>query len=148
MISHSMLSLRGSPSASLLLALQLTSALLLTLAGLMLGTATTGARLSMLTVLLSVALAPLLSLTVAVQVTLSPGMAEVLLRSKLAPLWVLPLTNQLKLGLTASSASLAVAVQLRMLSLWMPLPGEIETLLSAGGLLAMLMLASVVGPLV
>ena len=76
-----------------------------------------GIRLSIVTVVLEESLPPFESATVAVQVITSVGIAEVVERSKLAPVYVAVPTVHSTVGVTVSSASVAVAVQVRIESL-------------------------------
>ena len=82
LLLHSTVVESCSPSASLTTALHCTSLALLTAAGLMLSALRVGARLSTVTLALPLALAPAGSVTVAVQLRPSVGMALVLLQVK------------------------------------------------------------------
>jgi hypothetical protein len=92
----------------------------------MLTAVTLGERLSTVTVVLSELVPPLLSVTVDVQVIMSVGIADVVERSKLAPVYVDTPTVHSTVGITVSSASVAVAVQVSTVSLYTELLGEIE----------------------
>ena len=103
---------------------------------------TEGERLSMLTAVLDEAVPPLESLTDAVQVTTSVGIAPVLDKSSVAPVYVVPLTDHSTVGVTVSSASVAVALHERTESLLTLVLGEINTLDTTGSELEIVIVSS------